>query len=143
MEKIVVNVKCPYCKKSLMDAEKQIEGYPSVKTRIQHRDKTGALYLSSIFGSYDIVSEIYVPEEEIVLFFCPECNASLLLKELCESCKAPLAFFEMKNGGMIQICSRRGCKYHLMDYVNFAQKVSAFYNAYQVFADPSLKNRKL
>ena len=139
MEKIVVNVKCPYCRKSLMDEKKLIDDYPSVKINIQHHDKTGALYMSSIFGSYNILSDIYVPEEELALFSCPECNASLILKDLCEECKAPLAFLELKNGGTVQICSRRGCKYHFMDYTNFAQKLSVFYDKYKKQADPTRK----
>ncbi|MDH5385803.1 MAG: hypothetical protein OEY18_13965 [Candidatus Aminicenantes bacterium] len=139
METFVVNVKCPYCRKSLMDEKKQIDGYPSVKTQIQYRNKTSALYLSSIFGSYEIISEIPIPKEETVLFFCPRCHASLMLKDSCEECKAPLAFFELKNGGTVQICSRRGCKYHFMDYTNFAQKLSAFYEVYKTLADPSRK----
>lgn len=139
MKKLIVNVKCPYCRKSLMDEEKQIDGYPGVKTRIQHREKIGILYLSAVFGSFNIISDIYIPKEEIVLFFCPECNSSLLLKDLCEECKAPLAFLELKNGGTVQICSRRGCKYHFMDYTNFAQKLSAFYSTYSTLADPSRK----
>lgn len=139
MKKLIVNVKCPYCRKSLMDEEKQIGGYPGVKTRIQYHEKTGILYLSAVFGSFNILSDIYIPKEEIVLFFCPECNASLLLKDLCEECKAPLAFLELKSGGTVQICSRRGCKYHFMDYTNFAQKLSAFYNTYSTLADSSRK----
>ena len=70
---------------------------------------------------------------------CPKCNASLFLKDLCEECKAPLAFLELKNGGIVQICSRRGCKYHFMDYTNFAQKLSVFYDKYKTQADPSRK----
>jgi hypothetical protein len=139
MEKLAVNVKCPYCKKSFMDEETQIDGYPSVKVNIQYGNKIGALNLSSIYGSYNIISEIHLPEEELVLFFCPECQASLLLKDLCEDCKAPLAFFELKNGGKVQICSRRGCKYHSIDYSNLSQKISSLYSAYEVFADPSRK----
>jgi methionyl-tRNA synthetase len=139
MKELMVEVKCPYCRKILMDEEKQIDGYPSVKTKIKLHDKTGELHLSSIFGSYNIKSEVYVPRGEIVLFFCPECNASLLLKDLCEECNAPLAFLELKNGGTVQICSRRGCKYHFMDYTDFAQKLSAFYDTYKTAADPSRK----
>jgi len=139
MEKLVVSVKCPYCKKSFMDEESQIDGYPSVKVDIQYGNKIGTLNLSSIYGSYNIISEIHLPQEEMVLFFCPECHASLLLKDLCEDCKAPLAFFELKNGGKVQICSRRGCKYHSIDYSNLSQKISSLYSAYEVFADPSRK----
>lgn len=139
MEKLVVRVKCPYCKKSFMDGETQIDGYPSVRVNIQHGNKIGTLNLSSIYGSYNIISEINIPEEEIVLFFCPECHASLSLKYLCEECKAPLAFFELKNGGKVQICSRRGCKYHAIDYSNLSQKISALYSVHEVFADPFRK----
>lgn len=140
MEEIVVEVKCPYCRKKLMDFEKRIDGYPSVKIRMQHRDKTGVLYLSPLFGSYNIISEIYVPKEEIVLFFCPECGASLFSKDLCEECEAPLAFLELIDGGTVQICSRRGCKYHFIDYKDFAQKLSVFYDTYKRLADPSRKD---
>ena len=139
MENIVVNVKCPYCKRSFMDEETQIDGYPSVKVNIQFGNKTSTLNLSSIYGSYNIRSEIPIAEEEMVLFFCPGCQASLLLKDLCEHCKAPLAFFELKNGGKVQICSRQGCRYHSIDYSNLSQKISSLYSAYEVFADPSRK----
>jgi len=59
MKELVVSVKCPYCRKSLLDTEKQIDGFPSVKTHIRYRDKTGKLYLSSVFGSYNIFGEAF------------------------------------------------------------------------------------
>ncbi|MBN1221909.1 MAG: class I tRNA ligase family protein [Candidatus Aminicenantes bacterium] len=139
MSELILELKCPYCRKSLMDEETQIDGHPSVKTLIQYQNKAGILRLSALFGSYEIKSDVYIPKDDLVLFFCPECRASLMLKDLCEECKAPLSFMELKNGGMVQICSRRGCKYHFVDYKNFAQKISAFYRTYQKFADPSKK----
>lgn len=74
----------------------------NVETKIQHLDKTGELYISSIFGSTNIISEEDGPKGEIVLFFCSECNTSLLLNDLCEECKAPLAYLELKNGRTFQ-----------------------------------------
>lgn len=142
MEQLLVSVKCPYCRMSLMDEEKQIDSQPSIKTRIQYRDKIGNLHLSSIFGSTDIISELYIPKNEIVLLFCPDCGASLVVKDSCEECHAPLAFLELKNGGTLQICSRRGCKYHFLDYTDFAQKLSAFYDTYKTQADPSRKKKR-
>jgi methionyl-tRNA synthetase len=141
MEKLIVSVRCPYCRNSLMDTEKQIDNQPSIKAKIQYREKIGLLHMSSLFGSFNILSEIYVPKDEIVLLFCPECGASLVLKELCEECHAPLAFMELKNGGTVQICSRRGCKYHFLDYTDFAQKLSAFYDTYKTQADPTKRNQ--
>ena len=137
MNKLVVNVKCPYCKKSFMEENKMIDGYPSVKVVIQHHNKRGTLHLSSIYGSYTIISEFFIPMEELVLFFCPHCDSSLLIKNLCDKCNAPMTIFELLNGGQVQICSRRGCKKHLIEYSNLAQEISELYNTYEVFADPS------
>jgi len=139
MNELQVNVRCPYCKQSLMDDGQIIDGYPSVKVAIQNSNKRGMLYLSSIYGSYNFISEVYVPMDEFVLFFCPHCQSSLLLKDLCDKCSAPMTFFELSQGGKVQICSRRGCKKHLIEFSDLSQEISALYNTYEVFADPSRK----
>lgn len=133
MDKLQVNVKCPYCQRSFMDEEALIDDYPSVKVVIQYRDKQGILRLSSIYGSYTINSEIHVPLDEIVLFFCPHCRSSLMVKDLCDKCQAPMTSFELRNGGKVQICSRRGCKKHLIEFSDLEQEISAFYNFYKVY----------
>jgi len=133
MDKLRVNVKCPYCKKSFMDEEVLIDDCPSIKVIIQRHNKQGILRLSSIYGSYTINSEIHVLPDEIVLFFCPHCHSSLLAKNLCDKCQAPMTFFELTNGGEVQICSRRGCKKHLIEFSNLEQEISAFYNFYRIF----------
>ncbi|MEW5900153.1 MAG: hypothetical protein AB1715_01685, partial [Acidobacteriota bacterium] len=61
MTELRVSVKCPYCKKSLMDDEMPVDGCPSVKVKIQFRNKSGILRLSSIYGSYNVSSEVHVP----------------------------------------------------------------------------------
>jgi hypothetical protein len=139
MNELQVKLKCPFCKQSLMDESKVIDGHSSIKTVIQHGDKRAVLHLSSIYGSYNIDLEIPIPEDEIVLFFCPVCSSSLLTKSLCDVCHAPAAFFELFNGGKVEICTRRGCKEHSIKYSDQAQKISALYNVYEVFADPSRK----
>ncbi len=140
MRELQVNVKCPYCKKSLMDKAMIIEGYPSVKVMIQHRNRQGLLYLSSIYGSYTIHSEVHVPMDEIVLFFCPHCQSSLLTNDMCERCHVPMTVFELMNGGKVQICSRRGCKKHLIEFSDLSQEISAFYEEYS--ASPASKLKK-
>lgn len=130
MHELQVNVKCPYCKKSLMDAAQIIDGYPSIKVVIQHRNRHGLLYLSSIYGSYAIHSEIFVPLDEIVLFFCPHCQSSLLTRKTCEACQVPMTSFELINGGNVQICSRQGCKKHHIEFSSLSQEISAFYDEY-------------
>ena len=137
MHELRVKVKCPYCKQSLMDTEKTVDDLPSVKVTIQHHDKRGFLYLSSIYGSYNIISEIHVPLGEIVLFSCPHCQSSLLTNDLCEKCHVPMTVFELEQGGKVQICSKRGCKKHLIEFSNLSQEISAFYDAYSSSETPS------
>ena len=139
MHELKVNVKCPYCRQSLMDKEKTIDGLPSIKVFIQFHDKKGFLYLSSIYGSYSISSETHIPTDEIVLFFCPHCHSSLLTNNLCENCHVPMTEFELKQGGRVQICSKRGCKKHAIEFSNLSQEISTFYSEYSV---PTLSDQK-
>lgn len=139
MPELKVRVKCPYCRQSLMDDEKTIDGLPSVKVFIQFHDKKGFLYLSSIYGSYNISSEVPIPVGEIVLFFCPHCRSSLLTKDLCEKCNVPMAAFELQQGGKVQICSKRGCKKHMIEFSNLSQEISTFYDEYSTHTAPSSK----
>ncbi len=139
MNELQVNVRCPYCKQSLMYDDQIIDGYPSIKVVIQYSNKRGILYLSSIYGSYNIISGFNIPMDEMLLFFCPDCQSSLLIKDLCDKCSAPMTLFELLQGGKVQICSRRGCKKHLIEFSDLSQEISTLYNAYEVFADPSSK----
>ena len=139
MHELKVQLKCPFCRQSLMDEEKIIDDLPSIKVFIQFHDKKGFLYLSSIYGSYTISSEIHIPLNEIVLFFCPHCRSSLLTNNLCEKCHVPMAAFELQQGGKVQICSKRGCKKHMIEFSNLSQEISTFYDEYSASTEPSIK----
>lgn len=139
MHELKVQVKCPFCRQSLMDEEKIIDDLPSIKVFIQFQDKKGYLYLSSIYGSYTISSETHIPLNEIVLLFCPHCRSSLLTSNLCEKCHVPMAAFELQQGGKVQICSKRGCKKHIIEFSNLSQEISTFYDEYSAPTEPSIK----
>lgn len=139
---IQVNVKCPYCKESLMDNEHMIDGKPSIKVSIQSGKKLGDLYLSSLYGSYEIISEIDFTEGEIYIFSCPHCNSVLTSKNLCEKCNAPIVAFEFIRGSRILICSRRGCKKHSIEFEDLEKEISAFYNVYSLFFAPTLGKKE-
>lgn len=139
MHELKVQVKCPFCRQSLMDEDKMIDDLPSIKVFIQFHDKKGFLYLSSIYGSYTISSEVHIPLDQIVLFFCPHCRSSLLTSNLCEKCQVPMAAFELRQGGQVQICSKRGCKKHTIEFSNLSQEISTFYNEYSAPTEPSVK----
>jgi len=134
---IQVNVKCPYCKRSLMDDEHMIDGKPSIKVNIQSGNRLGDLYLSSLYGSYEIISEMDLTKGEIYIFSCTHCNSVLTTKNLCEKCSAPMVAFEFIRGSKILICSRRSCKKHLIEFEDLEKEISAFYNVYSLFFAPT------
>ncbi|MGD8440253.1 MAG: NAD(P)H-dependent oxidoreductase subunit E, partial [Holophagae bacterium] len=110
-----IEVFCARCNRSLMDPGHPIEGHPSVRVTISFGRKHGWLRLSSLYGSYTIESEHDIPADTIAQFFCPTCHAELAGATDCPTCGAPMVPLIVRGGGMVQICSRRGCTSHLLD----------------------------
>ncbi|NQT21473.1 MAG: NAD(P)H-dependent oxidoreductase subunit E [Planctomycetes bacterium] len=112
-----VEVSCPCCNHSLMDESAGIDGHPSIRVTVSFDRKHGSLRLSSLYGSYNILAEPDIPEGTVVGFFCPHCHATLSGFGECPTCRAPMVAMIVRGGGMVQVCSRRGCKNHMLDLV--------------------------
>jgi NADH-quinone oxidoreductase subunit E len=111
-----VEVSCPRCNHSLMDKNKYMDGYPSIRVTVSFNLKHGWLRLSCLYGSFSVDHEYEVPVDEVVNFFCPHCHAELKSSSSCMECSAPMVPLLVRGGGgMVQICSRRGCKGHMLD----------------------------
>ncbi len=110
-----VEIICARCAHSLMDPIYLIDGHPSVRVTIYFERQHGWLRLSSVYGSYTIESEYEVPIDAVVTFFCPHCHTELKSKIPCPECHAPMVSMAVRGGGVVQICSRRGCKGHMLD----------------------------
>jgi len=110
-----VEVSCPRCNHSLMDKSYRIDGYPSIRVTISSGGNHGWLRLSCLYGSFAVDCEFKVPAEAVVNFFCPHCHAELVGSSPCDRCAAPLVPMLVRGGGMVQICSRRGCRGHILD----------------------------
>ena len=111
-----VEVSCPHCNHSLMDRSYLIDGYPSIRVTISSGGNHGWLRLSCLYGSFSVDSEYSVLEDAVVNFFCPHCHSELMGTANCDRCDAPLVPMLVRGGGgMVQICSRRGCKWHVLD----------------------------
>jgi len=110
-----VEVSCARCNHSLMDADHQIDGYPSIRVTVSFGNKHGWLTLSSLYGSYNVSSEYKIPPDTIVNMFCPHCHAELMGGAKCPECSAPMVPMIIKGGGVVQICTRRGCRGHILD----------------------------
>jgi len=110
-----VEVSCPRCNHSLMDPEHLVDGYPSIRVTMAFGRKHGWLRLSCLYGSYTVESDYEIPINIVVNFFCPHCHAELVGAASCPECTAPMVPMIVRGGGVIQICSRRGCAGHMLD----------------------------
>jgi NADH-quinone oxidoreductase subunit E len=110
-----VEVSCARCNHSLMDPRHPIDGYPSIRVTVAFNQSHGWLALSSLYGSYSVESEYEIPMDTVVNFFCPYCHTELIGAGKCGECGAHMVPMIVRGGGIVQICSRRGCKGHLLD----------------------------
>ena len=110
-----IEVSCARCNHSLMDPEHQIDGHPSIRATVSFGQKHGWMCISSLWGSYNVTSKHEIPYETIVNFFCPHCHAELIGGASCSECNAPMVPMVIRGGGVVQLCSRRGCKNHILD----------------------------
>jgi len=113
---IKVAVNCPSCGKSLMNSEIQIDNLPSIGIDAKVGGKTGKIYLSQIYGSYNKQFEgVEDIPETIVDFICPECREPLPIQKVC-NCNAPVAALNLEIGGMVNFCTRNGCSHHSVEF---------------------------
>ena len=110
-----VEVSCFRCNHSLMNPRHLIDDHPSIRVTVSFGQKHGWFALSSLYGSYHVSSEYEIPEDIIVHFFCPHCHAELLGAFNCGECGARMVPMIVRGGGVVQICSRSGCKGHILD----------------------------
>jgi NADH-quinone oxidoreductase subunit E len=112
-----VEVSCARCNHSLMDDRQLIDGHPVIRVTVSCKDKYGWLALSCLWGSYNVTSEFEIPGDTVVHMFCPHCHTELIGATRCAECNASMVPMIIKGGGVIQICSRRGCRNHLIDLI--------------------------
>ncbi len=110
-----VEVACPACNRSLMSYDRLLDGHPMIHVTVAFGRKHGWLRLSSLWGDYRTESEHEIPQDEILDIFCPRCHAELRSTRQCPRCEAPTIPLFVRGGGIVHVCSRRGCKEHLLD----------------------------
>ncbi len=110
-----IDVSCAHCNHTLMDAARPIDGRPSIRIMASVGAVHGWMALSSMYGSYHTESEFDIPPDAVVQLSCPFCHAELTGGAKCGDCGAPMVPMIVKGGGVVQFCSRRACKGHILD----------------------------
>ncbi|MFA8300496.1 MAG: hypothetical protein ACEPOV_10065 [Hyphomicrobiales bacterium] len=112
-DKTIIHAKCPACNQSLMSQSELINNVDSIMLTIETTDaNVGRVFLSSIYGNYNYVSKVRVPDNEIVKFHCPSCDSNLHSGEKCSACEAPMVSLEVVGEKKVSFCSRNGCPNH-------------------------------
>jgi NADH-quinone oxidoreductase subunit E len=110
-----LEISCPRCQHSLMDRECLIDGHPSVRLTFSYGHEHGWLRLSCLYGSYTVQRGGEIPADAIAHFFCPHCHSELIGAWNCTACGAPMVPLMVAGGGIVQVCSRRGCRSHMLE----------------------------
>jgi hypothetical protein len=104
---------------NLMAPDVKIHSHPAIKVMAKYEDQQGPLYLDPVYGSFDNVSELAIPEGAVAEFFCPTCGDSLAgMGETCNSCSAPLFVLKLPRGSLVEGCLRKGCHKHRLKIVD-------------------------
>jgi hypothetical protein len=132
---ISLKVKCPVCSKSLMDNDHKVDNEPSIKLSIESCGKKGTIRLSSVYGSFNYLTDFEISDQEIVSFSCPYCREELDTSELCKLCDAPMVSLILDLGGKVSFCSRKGCQDHSVGFEDLSMALKKLYQDYGVNAD--------
>ncbi len=125
-----LSLKCPHCSASLMDPDTLVDNETSIALHIDIAKKKGDINLSSIYGSYNYVSDVDCPIDEIAVFSCPSCGKDINTKAECKVCKAPMASLILDMGGRISYCTRSGCKNHNVEFEDLNNALRKMYQEF-------------
>jgi len=133
----VKHAECPHCHRSFMNEANPIKGKPCIAIHGKLPDdaggKEGAVRLSSHYGDFTVELAMVIPDKTIVKFTCPFCAWDLTSSRICEVCDAPMVALQMGRGGILQFCSRRGCRKHLIEFEDPEADLKAFYEEYSPY----------
>lgn len=104
-----LDVRCPFCDGALTEGQRvHLQAY------LKDSGQDGAFYLSAIFGDAGVETDLEMGDGAVAEFRCPVCEMSLMIQTPCRLCRAPMASLNLASGGVLEFCSRRGCRGHAL-----------------------------
>jgi NADH:ubiquinone oxidoreductase subunit E len=110
-----IDVACPRCNHGLMDPDHPIGGHPSIRVLMTAGRGTGWLRLSGLYGLWAWEGDGGAGEGDVVRLFCPHCQGALGGVSPCPDCGAPFVPLLVREGAILRVCSRLGCRGHALD----------------------------
>ena len=119
-----------------MDDTHLVDNCPSIFLKVITDKDEGPLRLSSVWNSYNYLSDIEIPKGSIVKMACTHCNSELIGKSRCDNCNAPMIAYDLDLGGRVDICSRVGCQNHFVKLVDFSFALKNLFNESDLYGTP-------
>ncbi|MBU1720091.1 MAG: class I tRNA ligase family protein [Bacteroidetes bacterium] len=113
---VSLHVNCPSCKKSLMDDDVLVDNTSGIRIHVRTSTENGTIWLSSMYGSYNYICDIALPNNDQAEFYCPHCHVELSSGRVCNICKSPLVSLKVDDGSRVSLCCRNGCKKHFIEF---------------------------
>jgi len=124
---ISLNVKCPLCGVTLMDANHPVDNKPSIRLGAEMNGNKGFVCLSSIYGSYNYMCDIELEKGQLTILSCPSCKHEITSKQSCVHCDAPMVHLALDMEGRVSFCSRYGCKSHFVEFEDLTHVLQRLY----------------
>ncbi|MBM3286659.1 MAG: hypothetical protein FJY88_04830 [Candidatus Eisenbacteria bacterium] len=120
---LVMELCCPQCNAGLTQGSKiPLDG------QVRETHQEGEVILSAVFGDYSVQTDLDVKDGQVVDFRCPNCDASITLPLTCKLCGAPMASLNLKQGGYVEFCTRKGCRGHALGGVGDIDQMMSLMN---------------
>jgi predicted RNA-binding Zn-ribbon protein involved in translation (DUF1610 family) len=120
---LVLELCCPQCGEVLTEGTKV-----PLDAHVRDTHQDGEMVLSAVFGDYSVETDLVLKEGDVVEFRCPKCDASIMLPLTCKLCAAPMASLNLKSGGYVEFCTRRGCRGHALGGVGDIDQMMSLMN---------------
>jgi len=112
---------------SLMSDEVLFNGENAVALEVRLAGKSGMIYLNPFYGIFEFRSDLNLEKGAVVELFCPECETSLAIDEICKLCNIPMAAIHLPDGGQVEVCPKVGCHNHALKIVDLDEQLERMY----------------
>jgi len=128
--KMKIQIEKASCPKghSLITEEKKLSGIPSIMVDARIHGHSAPIYLSAFFGDFNYETTLELNKGDVVELFCPQCETSLAIEEVCHLCGVPMFAIHLPDGGQVEACPTIGCHNHKLSLVDLDRQFLRFYS---------------
>lgn len=113
---------------SVMNPNKILSGKPAITVMVRNRGATGVIHFDPYYGNFDYECDIELKQDDIVGVYCPHCQVSLSVEEMCRFCEVPMFAIHLPDGGEVRACPTVGCHNHELTIVDMDDQLAEYFS---------------